>query len=156
MRLLIRNKVQGLLCRLGVDDIVRGPCASVLSGVGRSPNAGKLVVRRTACGICFFDRLCLKINCCARRCRQGSWGRGCAVAGFGLYVLRVEGELLVRQMSALEWNLMPLDIEVRKGEACDVVLVFDEGVQVWQSRDFRFHHCWLDLDVQREISARAR
>src|SRR5208283_5933023 len=126
MRLLIRNKVQGCLCRLlGVDDVVGGLGAGVLSGVGRSPS-----------GSSFFDRLCLKINCCARRCRQGGWGRGCAVAGFGLYVLRVEGELLVRQMSALEWNLMPLDIEVRKGEACDVVLVFDEGVQVWQSGDF--------------------
>ena len=87
-------------------------------------------------GVCFFDRLCLKINCCARRCRQGGWGRGGAVAGFGLYVLGVEGELLVRQMSALEWNLMPLDIDVRKGETCDVVLVFDEGVQVGQSGDF--------------------
>src|ERR1700691_5959639 len=126
MRLLIRNKVQGCLCRLlGVDNVVGGLRASGLSGVWRSPS-----------GVCFFDRLCLKINCCAQCCRQGRWGRGGAVAGFGLYILRVEGELLVRQMSALEWNLMPLDIEVRKRETGDVVLVFDEGVQVGQSRDF--------------------
>src|SRR5271168_414102 len=124
IRLLVRNKVQGCLCRLlGVDDVV-GLCADVLSGVGRGPS-----------GV-FFDRLCLKINCCARCCRQGRWGRGGAVSGFGLYILRVEGELLVRQVSALEWNLMPVDIEVRKGETGDVVLVFDEGVQVWQSGDF--------------------
>src|SRR5580704_15367395 len=124
MRLLVRNKVQGCLCRLlGVDDVV-GLCAGVLSGVGRGPS-----------GV-FFDRLCLKINRCARCYRQRRWGRGGAVAGFGLYVLRVKGELLVRQMSALEWNLMSLDIEVRKRETGDVVLVFDEGVQVGQSRDF--------------------
>src|ERR1700727_2097090 len=121
MRLLVRNKVQGCLCRLlGVDDVV-GLCAGVLSGVGRGTS-----------GV-FFDRLCLKINCCARCCRQGRWGRGGAVAGFGLYVLGVEVELLVRQVSALEWNLMPLYIEVRKGETCDIVLVFDEGVQGGQS-----------------------
>src|SRR5580704_14403486 len=126
MRLLIRNKVQSCLCRLlGVEDVVGGLRASGLSGVGRSPN-----------GVWFFDRLCLKINSCAGRCRQGGWGRGGAVAGFGLYVLGVEGELLVRQVSALEWNLMPLDIEVRKRETGDVVLVFDEGMQVGQSRDF--------------------
>src|ERR1700722_20667366 len=118
MRLLIRNKVQSCLCRLlGVDDVVGGLRASGLSGVGPSPS-----------GVCFFDRLCLKINCCARRCRQGGWGRGGAVAGFGFYVLGVEGELLVRQVSALEWNLMPLDIEVRKGEACDVIFcIFLKG-----------------------------
>src|ERR1700690_2242586 len=106
MRLLIRNKVQGCLCRLlGVDDVVGGLRASGLSGVGRSPS-----------GVCFFDRLCLKINCCARRCWHSGRRRGGAVAGFSLYVLGIEGELLVRQMSALEWNLMPLDIEVRKRE----------------------------------------
>src|SRR5580700_6837775 len=125
MRLLIRYKVQGCLCRLlGVHDVVGALRAGVLSGVGHSPS-----------GV-FFDWLCLKINRCAWRCRQGGWGRGGAAAGFGLYVLGVEGELLVRQVSALEWNLMPLDIDVRKGETCDVVLVFDEGVQVGQSRDF--------------------
>jgi len=50
MRLLVRNKVEGCLCRLlGVDDVV-GLCAGVLSTVGRGPS-----------GV-FFDRLCLKIN----------------------------------------------------------------------------------------------
>src|ERR1700686_1664190 len=118
MCLLIRNKVQGCLCRLLRVDDVFGLCAGVLSGVGRGTS-----------GV-FFDRLCLKINCRTRCCRQCRWGRGGAVTGFGLYILGVEGELLVRQMSALEWNLMPLDIEVRKRETGDVVLVFDEGVQV--------------------------
>src|SRR5208283_2779505 len=97
---------------LGVDDVVGGLRAGVLSGAASSPNGGKIVVRRPGCGLCFFDRLCLKINCSARRCWH-SGRRGGDVAGFGLYVLRIEGELLVRQMSALEWNLMPLDIEVR-------------------------------------------
>src|SRR5579863_5772017 len=110
MRLLVRNKVQGCLCRLlGVDDVVGGLRASGLSGLGRSRS-----------GVCFFDRLCLKINCRARRRRQSGWGRGGAVAGLGPYVLGVEGELLVRQVSALKWNLMSLDIDVRKGETCDV------------------------------------
>ena len=78
MRLLIRNKVQGRLCRLlGVDDVVGGLRAGVLSGVGRSPNGGKLAIRRSRRGVCFFDRLCLKINCCARRCRHAAAARRC-------------------------------------------------------------------------------
>src|SRR5271165_1894246 len=115
MRLLIRNKVQGRLCRLfGVNGVVGGLRAGVFSGVGDIPDGGKFAMRRSRRGVCFFGRLCLKINCCARRCWHSGRRRGGAVAGFGLYVLGIEGELLVRQMSALEWNLMPVDIEVRK------------------------------------------
>src|SRR5208282_1514142 len=121
MRLLIRNKVQGRLCRLlGVNGVVGGLRAGVFSGVGDSPNGGKFAIRRSRRCVCFFGRLCLKINGCARRCWNSGRRRGVAVAGFGLYVLRIERELLVRQMSALEWNLMALDVEVRKRETRDV------------------------------------
>ena len=103
---------------------------------GAAPAGANSRIDDVAAAFCFFDGFASRST--AARGAAGTAGVGAVVPlrALAFMFLGIEGELLVRHVLALEWNLMPLDIEVRKREARDVVLGSEGRRAGRQSRRF--------------------